>query len=165
MYKVLLLALVFFVSCGNDSTTLVEANDDTTVIRDASITRVPVQWGGCYSWVINKDSATLQLRVSDSTVTGELKYHWNEKDKNSGTIKGVIHDSLIIADYTFQSEGMTSVREVAFKMTGDSLVEGYGDYNTGGDTQRFKNTATLQFQTDRAFKKVPCAGSNQGMYE
>lgn len=148
------------VGCDSDSTTIVEANADTTVVKDASVTRVPVQWGGCYSWVINKDSALLQLKVSDSMVSGQLRYDWNEKDRNSGTIKGVVHDSLIIVDYTFQSEGMTSVREVAFKLKGDSIVEGFGDYNTGSDTLRFKHTATLQFQTDRAFEKVPCAAGN-----
>lgn len=127
-----------------------------TLTDDRYISTTPIPLAGCYSWVVNRDSALLKLDVTDDRVTGSLEYNWYERDRNAGTLQGVVRDSMIYADYTFRAEGMTSVREVAFKIKGDSLVEGYGDFDTDSDTIRFKDKAQLQFQDDRAFVKSAC---------
>jgi hypothetical protein len=89
-------------------------------------------------------------------VTGNLKYDWAQKDRNIGTVEGVVKDSLIVANYTFQSEGTTSVRQVVFRINGNELTEGFGPVTTSGDTTMFSDIANLQFQNDRTFKKVEC---------
>ena len=111
---------------------------------------------GCYSYSIKKDSAFLKLDISRGKVSGDLMYALYQKDSNKGTISGILQDSLIVVDYIFQSEGMTSVRQVVFKVNGDSLIEGFGDIEMKGDTARFKNIAQLQFQDQRPFIKTTC---------
>lgn len=149
--------LVCCIACNQPATNN-ENNADTSVVKvdDSHISTTPIPLDGCYSMTVNNDTATLRLNVIDSMVTGQLSYHWKEKDHNDGTLKGVVRDSLIIADYTFRSEGMLSVRQVVFKMNGTSLTEGYGDLNTSSDTVRFKNIASLNYLYDRPFLKKPC---------
>ncbi len=158
MNKIFLLFILFAASCNSQSgkeNTSAENNTDSNTIqknKDAMATNV----SGCYAYNVKNDSALLTLNISDTNVTGQLSYHLYEKDKNSGTISGSLRDSLIIADYTFQSEGMTSVRQVVFKINNDTLIEGYGDIMMNGDTARFKNISILKFQIDRPFLKTTC---------
>ncbi|HYF32027.1 MAG TPA: hypothetical protein VD993_12980 [Chitinophagaceae bacterium] len=158
-WKSILLAglLAACTGCGDnkDPESNTGKSSDTAVVDDSLISTTPIPLDGCYKMIINKDTATLRLNVIDSLVTGELRYHWFEKDWNDGSVKGVVRDSLIILDYTFRSEGVLSVREVVFKMAGTSLVEGTGDLRTG-DTVRFKDIQQLKFQYDYPFIKTPC---------
>ncbi|MBK6634882.1 MAG: hypothetical protein IPH68_02200 [Chitinophagaceae bacterium] len=55
--------------------------------------------------------------------------------------------NILVADYTFMSEGIQSIRQVAFKMEGNSFVEGYGD---------FKNIDSLDFNTSVKLAEVLC---------
>jgi hypothetical protein len=134
------------------------ASDNTThtTTDDTNISTTPIPLAGCYTWAVNNDTATMELKVAGNAVTGDLVYDWSEKDGNKGRLNGEVQDSLLVANYTFQSEGTTSVRKVVFKINGDSLYEGFGDVDSSGDTVKFKNDTQLQFQTDRSFKKVEC---------
>lgn len=154
--------LVCCVACNDakqtDSETGTTVTKDTTVAKvdDSHIATTPIPLDGCYTMIANKDSAYLRLNVIDSMVTGHLSYHPAEKDGNDGSLKGVVRNGLIIADYTFRSEGMMSVRQVVFKMEGTALAEGYGDINTSSDTVRFKDISSLKYMNDRPFLKKPC---------
>jgi hypothetical protein len=113
---------------------------------------------GCYLSVFNKDTSHLKIIANGNRITGELSYKRFEKDSNKGTINGEIKDSLIVAYYTFQSEGVTSVREVAFKPSGKGLLEGFGDIEISktGDTAKFTHLARLQFNEGPTFIKQDC---------
>ncbi|CAA9499334.1 MAG: hypothetical protein AVDCRST_MAG96-1882 [uncultured Segetibacter sp.] len=158
MGRVILITFIFVAACNSKP----EANTDTvalkedTVIELRYVAKTPLGIAGCYSWTAGRDTATLHLQVTEKQVTGDLVYDWSEKDGNTGTLQGVVQDSLLVANYTFQSEGMTSVREAVFKIKGDSLLEGFGDLTTSGDTIKFKNKGKLQFQNDRPFVKGGC---------
>ncbi len=99
------------------------------------------------------------LRVENlgGNVTGNLSYNFYEKDDNTGTLRGEMRGDTLLADYTFQSEGTESVRQVAFLKKGDGFVEGYGDAEDRAGKMVFKNTAALDFGSGTAFTKVPCA--------
>jgi hypothetical protein len=158
---ILISLLACCMACNNANRQANESDETkgdtpTAVVDDTHISITPIPLDGCYKLIKDKDTATMRLNVIDSFVTGELRYHWEAKDNNDGSIKGVIRDSLIIADYTFRSEGTMSVRQVAFKLAGTSLVEGFGDLDTSSDTFRFKNPGGLKFQYDRPFIKTPC---------
>ena len=128
---------------------------DTTA-HGSPIDHTPLPLDGCYRLTANADTVIMRLNVKDSLVSGDLSYRLVAKDRNDGSIKGVLRNNLIIANYTFRSEGMMSVRQVAFKVVGTSLVEGYGDLDTRGDTVRFKDVSNLTFQNDRPLNKIPC---------
>ncbi len=153
-----------FISCNENSTSTgnnkIDSTGDMThsTATDTLVTNnKPVMLSGCYEMVMKNDTATLNITLKDSTITGNLQYHFQEKDSNSGTLKGVIRDSYIYADYTFQSEGATSVREVVFKIEGDTLIPAFGDITEQGGKFVFTNKNALQYQPETPFLKVACS--------
>ena len=63
---------------------------------------------------------------------------------------------VLVADYRFQSEGMTSARQVAFKKQGDGFVEGFGEVFTDSNGVQFKSVDSLQFNSNMPLVEVPC---------
>jgi len=109
----------------------------------------------CYSYIKDKDTVTLSLVTAGTAVAGDLNYNFYEKDKNAGTISGIIKGDTIIADYSFQSEGSTSYRQVAFVRKGDQLLEGYGPTQESDGRRVFTNLAGLKFG-DITLSKTTC---------
>ncbi|WP_367865499.1 hypothetical protein [Pedobacter sp. WC2423] len=99
----------------------------------------------CYVYIKDKDTVSLSLITAGNAVAGSLNYNFYEKDKNAGTIAGIIKGDTIIADYTFQSEGSTSYRQVAFVKKGDQLLEGYGPTQEADGRTVFTNLAGLKY--------------------
>ncbi len=166
MYKAFsLLGIFVFCSCNNEnavtavdpkdtalSSQTIHTNADDTVVTNAK----PMVLTGCYQMILKRDTANLNLIAKDSSVSGSLHYDFYEKDKNTGTLKGVLRNDTIYADYTFQSEGRTSVREVVFRIQDGTLLQGFGNLTEQNSRIVFQNPDQLQFQTDNPFLKVPC---------
>jgi hypothetical protein len=110
----------------------------------------------CYTYVKGKDTATLTLLTTGKVSTGELEYKWFEKDKNKGTIEGEMYGDTLVASYTFNSEGQTSVRQLAFLKKGDQLLEGTGDVKEINGKVQFKDLSKLSFANSVVFQKVNC---------
>ena len=109
---------------------------------------------GCYRMIIKNDTALMSLNHAGDSVSGSLSYNWYEKDDNNGTFRGVVkNDTLIVADYTFQSEGTSSVRQVAFKIKDSILQQGYGELIMKNDTSFFRDVNLIIFDTKNPFKK------------
>lgn len=64
-------------------------------------------------------------------------------------------DTLIV-DYTFDSEGSESVREVVFLKRNNQLIEGFGDVEEKDGKTVFKDKSKLIFGNSIVFKKVDC---------
>lgn len=110
----------------------------------------------CYRFAADRDTVVLSLSEGKDSVAGTLTYNLFEKDKNTGAINGYRKGDLIVADYTFQSEGTTSVRQVAFKKSGGDWIEGYGDTREENGKVVFLNTDSLEFEPKLALKKIDC---------
>ena len=111
---------------------------------------------GCYRLSIEKDTALLNLDVVDSSVSGTLFYRPFEKDKSSGTIKGILENSVLKVWYTFQSEGLSSVRQLYFKVMNGQLSEGYGDVIGRNDSICYKYPANLNYEELHVYSKLDC---------
>lgn len=153
MKRLFLISMVFLAACNSQTESTSENKADT--LKNSVGTTLP-SINGCYTSIQKKDTATLKINENGGAVSGDLTYNRFEKDSNKGTFKGEVKGSLIIADYTFQSEGKSSVRQVVFKISGTNLIEGYGDINTNGDTVTFKNITRLNYQNDQPFIKTDC---------
>jgi hypothetical protein len=170
MHKLFILCSFFLFACNNNkdpntvtlppdslaSSQTVHANAADTIVTSSQ----PMVLSGCYEMVMKKDTATLELQVKDTTVAGKLNFHFFEKDRNEGQLTGVVRNDRIIADYTFKSEGMTSVREVVFKIKDHTLLQGFGDLKEVNGKLIFTNKNDLQFHTDNPFIKVDCPQAN-----
>lgn len=134
-------AIVLLSACTK-KTEKIESNDTvTSTITNSSQT----DFSGMYNYQENGTIVTLQLTVDGNKASGNLMYALKEKDRNSGTFVGEIKDGILLADYTFSSEGVLSDRQVVFKLTGTSAVEGYGDVEQINGKMVFKDPANLEY--------------------
>ncbi|HEX8561390.1 MAG TPA: hypothetical protein VF676_00295 [Flavobacterium sp.] len=110
----------------------------------------------CFEWVKGNDTVSLQYARKVNNVTGELRYAWYEKDKSAGTFVGVFKGDTLRADYTFQSEGMESVREIVFVRRGDQLLQGNGEMEDKNGKMIFSDRGQLDFSNTIALIKTDC---------
>lgn len=158
MKHALLAFCMVLCACNNGGTPA--ASDDTAVGAGgavaswdtASLATLPA----CFAYQTSNDLVRLKLNTVTPAVSGDLEYAFMGKDRNKGTIRGNMHGDTLLADYTFQSEGTTSVRQVAFLLRRDGFVEGYSDAEQSGDKMIFKNKDSLTFGNNMVLAKVPC---------
>ncbi|RYG02603.1 MAG: hypothetical protein EOO07_32780 [Chitinophagaceae bacterium] len=153
IFPLLGVAALFMASCQGGTAKKTQAKIDSTIITNSTARPDAVQ---CYKYIKNRDTATLTLKTEANKVTGDLGYNLYEKDKNAGTITGLIKGDTIIANYTFQSEGQKSVREVVFLKQGDQLKEGYGDIHEVNGETKYKDLSKLKFDGSMVFDKIDC---------
>lgn len=136
--KLFLLVSFFVAACGGSRT---EGVEGTT---------------SCYTYATDNDSIMLRLTRKGSAVDGELTYILYEKDRNRGKINGVMKGDTLFADYTFNSEGTTSVREVAFVRRGDDLVEAFGEVEERSGKFIFSDKSMLTLNENVVLKAADC---------
>lgn len=110
----------------------------------------------CYELAKGKDTLSASLIIDGEKVSGNLVYNFYEKDKNAGSILGRIKGDTLLADYTFQSEGQESIRQVTFLRKNKTLIEGYGESKQEGNKSVFLNAKAIQFTSSTVLKEVPC---------
>lgn len=111
-----------------------------------------------YQHIKNNNEFILKLDREGDSVIGTFDYHLNGRDRNSGTIKGEFKGDLLIADYLFMSEGVTSTRQIVFKVEDKALLEGYGDIEEKDGRVFFKDVNKLQYNPDFKLELVPQSG-------
>ena len=149
MNKIILLIFVgvVFTACKKEAS---ETATPETVAEKPAIEE-------CYKGILKEDTIAMTLVIKENEITnGQLSYHFFEKDKNDGTLKGQIKGDTIFADYTFMSEGKQSVREVAFLKEGDAYIEGYGEMHEQGAKMIFKDAKHLKFDGKTILSKAEC---------
>ncbi|RZK10843.1 MAG: hypothetical protein EOO46_09100 [Flavobacterium sp.] len=146
-------ALIVMVSCKKEETkeeVVMPTVQDEMPAEEPAVTE-------CYSAIIKKDTISLSLTVKDSSLEkGELHYNFFEKDKNQGTLTGTFKGDTLFADYTFMSEGKSSVREVVFLKKGNIFIEGYGDVEEKDNKTVFKDKKKLFFDSKIVLSKTDC---------
>lgn len=110
----------------------------------------------CYLYAGLSDTVSMNLTHLGDSITGYLVYNFKEKDKNTGTINGSMNGNILIAEYTFLSEGIQSCRQVAFKLEGTSFSEGYGESYSQNDKVVFRNIDSLNFQGPMKLTEIAC---------
>jgi hypothetical protein len=108
----------------------------------------------CYSYEKDGNAISVQIETSGEDVFGAMAYHLAEKDKNAGLLKGKWENNILLADYTFKSEGTQSTRQVAFELKDGQLIEGYGEMNEDGT--KFKDVSQLKFTSTMPLSKTVC---------
>jgi hypothetical protein len=152
--KIILLAVVVAVgSCRENSKTSAAVKDSLVDVKGVSPDSIAA---GCYSQIKGKDTALLQVQRTRGMVTGTLSYDYFEKDRNDGSFQGELVDDILRGWYLFKSEGIMSVREVAWQVKGDQLWPATGEMAEKADTMRFAQPGDIRFDSSRAFRKIEC---------
>ncbi len=148
----LMISAALFVSCKKEQEVAPE------IVPEAEVAATTPDVQECYEAILKNDTISMVLTLSqDKSVTGELSYNFFEKDKNTGTLAGQMKGDTLFANYTFDSEGKSSVREVVFLKNGKIFTEGYGDIvddNKGKIT--FKDKKKLFFDSKTVLVKKDC---------
>lgn len=150
--------VVTIASCTSENKNKQEGDTLQTTAADtlATATALKTSSSDCYVYIKNRDTANLKINIEGEELTGELSYKLFEKDSNTGKIAGEMRGDTIIAEYIFDSEGMRSVREVAFLKKADgNIYEGFGEVMEKDGKMVFKNHATLKFDS-MIFTKTDC---------
>ncbi|PBJ12335.1 hypothetical protein [Flavobacterium sp. ACN6] len=149
------LILTVLVSCKKETTTTEPVQITPSPPKEAEI--VEPAGDQCYSWKAGGSIIEMSFNVnSHQEVNGKLSYNLVGKDKNEGTLIGNMKGDTLIADYTFNSEGVSSIREVAFLQKDGTFIEGYGDVVTANDKVSFKDKTKLKFDAKNTLTKVDC---------
>ena len=126
------------------------------VQRDKGISTIKSSVTGCYVYTGNGDTILLNLREKNGSVSGKLIYQLDGKDRNSGTIVGSMREDVLLADYTFRSEGLISRRQVAFKKKGTTFRDGTGEMTEKNGKMWFSNPDKLKFNAGPVLIKTVC---------
>ncbi len=110
----------------------------------------------CYLYVSKKDTVLLQMEKMNDEVAGTLSYNYLEKDNNDGTFEGKLVGDTLFANYTFDSEGSVSVRELIFIKKGNKLVEGYGEVEEVNGEIKFKKHTKFTFNDAMPLEEIDC---------
>ena len=149
------LILIVFASCKKETTTTEPVQITPSPPKEAEI--VEPAGDQCYAWKSNGSIIEMSFNVnSHQEVNGKLKYNIVGKDKNEGSLIGNMKGDTLIADYTFSSEGVSSVREVAFLQKDGAFIEGYGDVVEANGKFTFKDKNKLKFDAKNTLSKVDC---------
>jgi hypothetical protein len=111
---------------------------------------------GCYRYANERDTFHLKVIITDRLLTGSLVYDFGEKDKSEGIIRGQLKGDLLLADYTYRSEGTQSTRQVVFKYSSDTFTEGHGPTEMQNGKMVFSNIDSLYFSNAIIFRKLNC---------
>lgn len=153
--KILILAMFLGLAIVSCKEKKAESNNtDENQKADSSEKMSSTLQKGCYMYDANGNSINLEITEIGTPVEGNLTYSLSGKDKNTGTFRGRLEDDTLIGQYTFQSEGSESSREVAFMFKGEKLVEGYGEMT--GEGTAFKNRNSIKYSSTMPLPKTDC---------
>ena len=143
----LLFVVVLMISCGNNPSDADQINSE-----NAAVLSTAIRPGDCYQMVIKKDTTRISFTATGELVEGSLSYHREEKDNNDGNFKGrLLNDSVLLASYTFNSEGKKSVRELVFKIRDSIILQGYGEEYQRQDSAFLRAPGFAVFDTKNPF--------------
>jgi len=152
-------------SCNNGNQNKVDQGGEEIVQRKKE-EKIDAAGPSCYLFATERDTVYLKLIVSDNgKVTGDLNYDFYERDGNTGFIEGEIRGDTLIADYTFLSEGLISVREVGFLLGDEQVIEGYGDVEEKNGRMVFWHKDSLDFSNGLVMPKIDCDEIVQKNYD
>ncbi len=143
-----------------------EVRDHSKAVVDESVktrTNQEISASGSkllYQYKKDDNEIILDFVLENDSAKGTLDYRLSGKDRNSGTINGVIKGDLLIADYVFMSEGITSTRQVVFKLVDNTLLEGYGDIVEQDGKVIFKDVNKLQYNPELKLELVSDSFAN-----
>ncbi|MBW1656365.1 hypothetical protein [Flavobacterium quisquiliarum] len=149
------LILIVLSSCKKETTTTEPVQITPSPPKEAEI--VEPAGDQCYAWRSNGSVIEMSFNVnSHQEVNGKLSYNIVGKDKNEGSLIGNMKGDTLIADYTFMSEGVSSIREVAFLQKDGAFIEGFGDVIEANGKFSFKDKTKLKFDAKNTLTKVDC---------
>jgi hypothetical protein len=155
IWKYTMIMSIIAAACNNEQKKDQQSKQDS-IVKPNTLMASDSMISGCYSLIANRDTASFQVQIKEALVTGSLSYNLFEKDRNDGIFEGAIRNDLLTGWYFFRSEGIISVRQVAWKIGHGYLWPATAEVMVRNDTAMFVNPDKLSFDSSRTFVKVEC---------
>lgn len=158
-YLFMALLTAFLFSCKPSNKSADEQKDPSEI--DLPVTELsgkePVLTDGthCYQYTMKRDTYTIDITVTGNAVTGRMAFDNYEKDSSEGFVAGTLNDDILNINYRFNSEGMSSVRNINLKVRGKMLITGIGEEEVVGDSAFIKDPSTIKYE-GLIYSKVDC---------
>jgi hypothetical protein len=151
---ILCFAVILLAGCKHDPSAMTTQHmiQEPVNISRASQTSPPV----CYESVANGDTCYLKTVRLPNAVTGLLNYSLHTHERQIGRFRGQLHGDTLIADYTYLLGDKSAVRQVAFLIGKDTVVEGHAPLVNQEGEMKFKDVNTLQFANGARLTPVEC---------
>lgn len=140
-------------SCNGNSTSQEKSTEEQHELKEPS---ADINSITCYSLNNGKDTILMKIKIDNGQVSGDLMYHYFEKDKNTGTLKGQMIGDTLLGTYIFMSEGKESVRPVAFLKNGNEMIEGYGNIDSTTGESDLTDRSAIEFDNKFILKQTDC---------
>lgn len=156
MKKLLLIVIlgIVTVNCKDVSENSIHSKSGSKKEKEIESRKTEELSPGCFVYQDNQSRITLEILTTGKIITGNLSFMISGKDFNAGTFTAELHKDVILGNYIFVSEGEVSAREIAFKVQGDRLLEGFGELNNEGTA--FKDVSKLNYNSEMPFIKTEC---------
>ncbi len=153
MIRIVTCCLLVMAGCNEapEKSDVLDPQTDTSTVAP-----VQVQSEQCYALTTGGNNVVLSLQINGSQAAGELDYAISGKDKNTGTFTGLMSGDTLTADYTFNSEGVRSVRQVKYLVNDSVAVEGYGKVEEHGGRMEFAPGAVIDFGHGIVLSRANC---------
>lgn len=117
----------------------------------------------CYKWE-SADGSKMLLRITEAasatSIRGSLEIAIAEKDANKGTFSGSLQQNgaLLVAEYTFMSEGAQSRRTEVFLRNekGDSYILGTSPIDPATGLPDVRDLSKVEFDPSMSLNVAPC---------
>jgi hypothetical protein len=152
-FPLMAFATAAFAACTSNSGS--ESAADSTITAETAVVAA-AESRTCYVHYKNRDSIYLDLHTKGEQVSGTLNISLYEKDRNTGTVSGIMKGDTILLDYTFQSEGLQSVRQVAYLQKDGKLHEGFAEVQEQNGKTSFKSLSDLKFDEQVVLEQSNC---------
>ncbi len=151
--------VLFAISCEKKSSEAVNTSTtppDSVTVPETNERVESSSVQTCYMANTGKDSVFASLDDNLGTITGKMRYKNFEKDSSFGDVIGSKNGDTLKLNYTFQSEGMTSEREIYFLQKDGNLIEGIGDHKVEGNKDSYVNSSKLKYEGGHILKQADC---------
>lgn len=128
---------------------------DSTIVPESNEPIESSTLQNCYMEATGKDTLFISLDDNLGTITGKIRYKNFEKDSSFGDVMGTQNGDTLKLNYTFESEGTTSDREIYFLRKDGNLIEGIGEHKTEGSRDFYANTSQLKYE-GHTLKSIDC---------
>lgn len=158
MEKIFYLSSIFIsvtilFSCNDNSASQEKSTEKQHELKEPSADTNSIT---CYGLNNGKDTVLMKIKIDEGQVSGDLMYHYFEKDKNTGTLKGKMIGDTLLGTYTFMSEGKESVRPVVFLKNGNEMIEGYGKLDSTTGEPDLADRSAIKFDNKFILKQTDC---------
>lgn len=145
---------LFLISCDKklEHSKIKDVTQDSQVVNSSDIS-VEEIGSKCYYDDIKNDSVYLKITDNLGTITGKLIYKNSQKDSSKGDVMGFMSGDTLKLNYIFDSEGISSTREIWFLKKNEKLVEGIGNQDEDGN---YTSAKQVKFENGHSLQPVDC---------